>query len=78
MLSDSTGSVLAVADFGIASFTESLLVTAAQTGPTQRLAKSSTGADRAIRLRSRGGPKPANKTSCNYETRLPFCPTGPK
>jgi serine/threonine protein kinase len=38
VLSDSRGDVLAVADFGIASFTESLLVTAAQTGPTQRLA----------------------------------------
>lgn len=38
VLSDSIGSVLAVADFGIASFTESFLVTAAQTGPTQRLA----------------------------------------
>lgn len=38
VLSDPTGGVLAVADFGIASFTEDLLATAAQTGPTQRLA----------------------------------------
>jgi serine/threonine protein kinase len=38
VLSDSQGSSPVVADFGIASFTEDLLVTSAETAPTQRLA----------------------------------------
>ena len=37
VLADSKGEI-AIADFGIASFTEKLLITSAQTGPTQRLA----------------------------------------
>jgi len=38
VLSDSQGLSLVIADFGIASFTEDLLVTSAETAPTQRLA----------------------------------------
>jgi serine/threonine protein kinase len=38
ILSDAKGASPAIADFGIASFTEDLLVTLIETGPTQRLA----------------------------------------
>ncbi len=38
VLTDPTSGLVAIADFGIASFTEQLLVTSVETGPTQRLA----------------------------------------